>query len=135
MENQRKTLSKGRKITAWILVGLLGALFVMSGAMKLMGSAEMTTFFVKYGLEGKNILIGTGELIAVILFVVPKTSSLGVLLLSAHMGGAIATHMEHGESYILPTILLLFVWVANWLRNPEMFSSFTRKRIRTDVTP
>ena len=127
MTNEQKNISKGRKITGWILVGLLGALFIMSASMKLIGGEEIAANFAKYGLDGKQILIGVGELIAAILFVIPKTSSLGVLLLSAHMGGAIATHMEHGEMYILPAIILLVVWIANWLRNPEMLASFTKK--------
>jgi hypothetical protein len=68
-----------------------------------------------------------GELIAAILLLFPKTSSLEVLLLSAHMGGAIVTHMSHGEMYYPQAIVLLFVWVANYLRTPEMLASFFRK--------
>lgn len=119
--------SKARKITAWILVGLMSALFIMSASMKLMGGAEMATNFAKWGLDGKLMLIGTGELIAAILFLIPRTSSLGVLLLSTHLGGAIATHMEHGEMFFPQAIMLLLVWVANYLRNPEMLASFTKK--------
>lgn len=97
-----------------------------SAAMKLMGSEEMTANFAKWGLDGKLMLIGAGELIAAILFIIPRTSSMGVLLLSAHIGGAIATHMEHGEMFTPQAVMLLVVWVANWLRNPEMLSSFTK---------
>ncbi len=125
---ETKPLSKGRKITAWILVGLMSALFMMSAAMKLMAGkdAEIAVNFIKWGLEGKLMLIGLGELIAAILFLIPRTSSLGVLLLSAHLGGSIATHMEHGEMYIPQAIMLLLVWVANYLRNPEMLASFKK---------
>jgi len=119
-------MSKGRKITGWVLVGLMGALFIMSASMKLMGAEEIATNFAKWGLDGKLMLIGIGELIAAILFIIPRTSSLGVLLLSAHMGGAIATHMEHGEMFIPQAIMLLVVWVANYLRNPEMLASFNK---------
>jgi len=135
MESERNTISKGRKIAAWIIVGLLGLLFIMSGTMKLIGGAEVTAMFARFGLNDKQILIGVGELVAAILFVIPRTSSLGVLLLSSHMGGAIATHMEHGEMFIFPAIVLLLVWISNWLRNPEMLSSFTKKRAGTDTRP
>jgi hypothetical protein len=47
--------------------------------------------------------------------------------MSGLIGGIIATHMEHGEMYLPIAILLLLVWLANWLRNPEMFASFTKK--------
>jgi len=124
-----KPLSKKRKIASWILVGLMSALFIMSAAMKLISGAdsEMAQNFAKWGLEGKLMLVGMGELISVILFLIPRTSSLGVLLLSAHLGGAIATHMEHGEMFLPQSIMLLLVWVANYLRNPEMFASFFKK--------
>ena len=90
-------MSKTRKITAWILVGLMSALFIMTATMKLTAGAdaEIAKNFVKWGLDGKLMLIGTGELIAAILFLIPRTSSLGVLLLSAHLGGAIVTHMSN----------------------------------------
>lgn len=122
-------MSKTRKIINWIFVGLMSALFIMSATMKLMAGAdaEIAVNFVKWGLEGKLMLIGMGELIAAILFLIPRTSSLGVLLLSAHLGGSIATHMEHGEMFIPQAIMLLLVWVANYLRNPEMLASFTKK--------
>ena len=119
--------SKGRKITAWILIGLLSALFLMGGIMKLAGGQEAADNFAKYGLEGRGMLIGMGELIAAILFLIPRTSSLGVLMLTGHLGGAIATHMEHGEPFMPVAIILLLVWFANWLRNPEMLASFTKK--------
>ena len=127
MTNEQNNSSKGRKIAGWILVGLMGALFLMSASMKLIGGEQIAANFAKFGLDGRQILIGAGELIAAILFIIPKTSSLGVLLLSAHMGGAIATHMEHGEMFILQAVILLVVWIANWLRNPEMSASFTKK--------
>ncbi len=122
-------ISKARKVTTWIFVGLMSALFIMSASMKLMAgaNAEIAQNFIKWGLDGKLMLIGMGELIAAIFFLIPRTSSLGVLLLSAHLGGSIATHMEHGEMFIPQAIMLLLVWVANYLRNPEMLASFTKK--------
>ena len=124
-----KTMSKKRKVINWIFVGIMSALFIMSATMKLMAGAdaEIAKNFVKWGLDGKLMLIGMGELIAAILFLIPRTSSLGVLLLSAHLGDAITTHMEHGEMFIPQAIMLLLVWVANYLRNPEMLASFTKK--------
>lgn len=118
---------KIRKITAWIFIEIVSALFIMSASMKLRGGAEIAGNFAKWSLEGKLMLIGMGELTAAILFLIPRTSSLGVLLLSAHMGGAIATHMEHGEIYLPQAIILLLVWSANYLRNPEMLDSFTKQ--------
>lgn len=126
-----ETQSKTRKISAWVLVGLLSTLFVFSASTKFMAignpEAEMYKNFVKWGMEGKLLMIGIGELIAAIFFLIPRTSSLGTLLLTAHFGGAIATHMEHAEMYIPIAVILLLIWVANYLRNPEMLASFTKE--------
>lgn len=122
-------LSKTRKVTTWVFVGLMSALFIMSALMKLMAdaNAEIAQNFIKWGLDGNLKLIGIGELVSAILFLIPRTSSLGVLLLSAHLGGAIVTHMSNAEMFFPQIIMLLLVWVANYLRNPEMLSSFTKK--------
>lgn len=123
-------MSKSRIITGWVLAGLLTALFVMSAFGKLSGSEEMFTNFNKWGLEGRLMLIGLGELIAAILFIIPRTSSLGVLLLTAHMGGAIVTHMSNGESFVFQSAILIVLWITALVRNPEMLRSFTKSNLR-----
>jgi hypothetical protein len=54
---------------------------------------------------------------------------IGVLLLTAHFGGAMATHLEHGEMPYIPVIatIITLIWVAHYLRNPEMLTRFTIK--------
>ncbi len=123
-----KLLFKKRKIVSWTLIGLVSAFLLMSSVIKLMAGAdaEIALNFVTWGLADWMKIIAVGELVSVILFVIPKTSSLGVLLLSAHFGGVIATHMGNGESLIIQVVILLLIWVANYFRNPEMLSSFTK---------
>ena len=55
----------------------------------------------KWGLGEQVTLIGVGEAVSALLFLILRTHSLGLLLLTAYMGGAIVTHMQHGESYVL----------------------------------
>lgn len=118
------SMSKSPKIVGWVLAGLLTALFTMSAIGKFSGAEEIVTNFSKWGLDGRQILIGAGEIISAILFLIPRTSSLGVLLLSAHMGGAIATHMGNAESFIFQSVVLVLIWVTAWVRNPSTLSSF-----------
>lgn len=120
--------SKGRRITAWILTGLLTLMFVGSAIAKLVRAAPVVEGMEKYGLRDQLALIGAGELLSALLFFIPLTNSLGVLLLSAYLGGAIVTHMQNGEPYLVPSILLVLVWVAGYLRHPEVLQSFRAKR-------
>jgi hypothetical protein len=40
------------------------------------------------------------------------------------MGGAIVTHMQNAEPYYSQAVLLLLIWVAGYLRHPELLQSF-----------
>ena len=117
-------MSRGRRIAGWVMTGLLTALFVGSAIGKLTRAAPVVEMFQKWGLGNEVLLIGGGELTSALLFVIPRTHSLGVLLLSGYMGGAIVTHMQHGESYVAQSIILLLIWVAGYLRYPQLLQSF-----------
>jgi hypothetical protein len=63
-------------------------------------------------------------LICTILYVVPMTQVLGAILLTGYLGGAVATHVRHGDpvfSHILfPTYLGAFLWLGLYLRDPAL---------------
>ena len=76
-----------------------------------------------FGISASNFtMIGVVELISVILFIIPRTAVLGTLLLAAYMGGAIATHLEHGQSIVAPAVIAAFVWIVAVVRFPELRS-------------
>ncbi len=121
------TPGKSRRIAAWVLTGLLTLLFSFSAVMKLAAAQPVVEVFTKWGLTNHLMLIGIGELVSALLFAIPRTHSLGVLLLSAYLGGAIVTHMQHGEPYVSPGVVLLLVWITAYLRQPEMFQSLRER--------
>jgi DoxX-like family len=116
-------MSRGRQIAGWVLPVLLTALFVASAAGKLIGAKQVVEMFQKWGLDNEVLLIGSGELLSAVLFVIPRTHSLGILLLSAYVGGAIVTHMQHGEAYVAQSIIVLLIWIAGYLRYPQLLQS------------
>jgi hypothetical protein len=111
---------KALRIAGWVLSGLLGALFAFSASLKFAAAEEVLKQFDAFGLRDFRLLIGVGEVVSTALFLIPRTGVLGTLLLSGYMGGAIATHMEHGESFLIPSVVLALVWVAAGLRMPEL---------------
>jgi hypothetical protein len=118
------TPGKARRIAAWVLTGLLCLLFAFSATMKLVRAQPAVEGFEKFGLSNYMILIGVGELLSAVLFFIPRTNSAGLLLLSAYMGGAIVTHMQHGELFVVQSVILVLIWVAGYLRHPEVLQSF-----------
>lgn len=114
-------LSKNRRIAGWVLASLIAALLLFSAYAKFM-MPEMVVNFEKWGLGNWRIIIACGEIIAALLFLFPRTNIFGMLLLSAHMGGAIVVHMSHGEPFIIPLVILVLVWVTGFIRNPLLLS-------------
>lgn len=89
--------------------------------MKISGATEVIENGAKFGIPFSTfMIIGIIELIALILFIIPRTGILGTLLLASYMGGAIATHLEHNESIITPCAIAAFVWVVAFVRFPEL---------------
>ena len=67
-----------------------------------------------------RIIIGIGEFVSALLFLMPKTNKIGTLLLSSYMGGAIILHMTTAQSIVMPSVVLILVWVVGYLRNPNL---------------
>lgn len=72
--------------------------------------------------------IGIIEAVCLILYIVPRTSILGAVLLTAVMGGAIATHIRVGDpllSHILFGVYLgAALWGGIWLRDARLRAIF-----------
>jgi hypothetical protein len=112
--NQRKNWGP---IAGLVLHILVAGLLIFTGSQKVLGLVPPEAL-AKYGLAEQVRLIGAGALITALLLLIPRTSSLGVLLASAFWGGAICIHMAHGEPYLFQTVLLVLSWAGAYLRNP-----------------
>ena len=112
---------KTKKIVYWILTGLIALLFGSSSLGKLFSSPEALKMAEAFGLTGQTYMtLGIIELVSVILFVIPRTGVLGSLLLIAYMGGAIATHLEHGQPIMAPCVIQAVLWLIIIFRFPEL---------------
>ncbi len=114
----------------WTLTFLLAVLFALSAFLKLTQQEAAVAQAAAVGIDaGTYQLIGVIELIALLLFVVPRTGVLGALLLIAYMGGAIVTHLQHQQPVGMAIVIQSLVWVAAALRFPEL-----RQRLLTART-
>ncbi|MFM7594838.1 MAG: DoxX family protein [Flavobacteriales bacterium] len=114
---------KTNNTVAWVFTGLISLAFLGSAAGKFMANAEALQMAAKMGIDANTyLLIGVVELICLILFIIPRTGILGTLLLAAYMGGAIATHLEHGESIIAPCVVQTVLFLVAFYRFPDLRS-------------
>ena len=107
-------------IAGWVLSGLLGAALVLSAGTKFFPPEAMVKQMKDSPLLGWILIIGIGELVSAILFLIPRTAMPGTLLLSSYFGGAIVAHMMQRESILVPSIFLVLIWTAATLRLPEL---------------
>jgi hypothetical protein len=113
------------KIAGLVLHVLVGGVLIFTGSQKLLGPAPPEAL-VRFGLGEEARLIGAGALLSAALLLIPRTSSLGLLLVSAFWGGAICIHMAHGEPYLVQAALLVLTWAGAYLRDPAALGSFAR---------
>jgi len=116
-------ISKTRKIIGWVIAGLLTALYLFSASGKLVMHPEQME---QMKLADWRIIIAVGEIVSALLFLFPRTNIFGTLLLSAYTGGAIIIHMTGGLSILMPSMILIFVWIGSFVRNPELMAKFSK---------
>lgn len=119
---------KQKNIIGWSLSGLVGLMLTASAIDKIMGSQHALSMSAAFGLSGQvYAILGIIEVISVLLFLYPKTAILGLLLLSSYLGGAIATHLQHGQNIIFPAMFEVIVWIAAVIRFPEITDRILNK--------
>ncbi len=112
-------MSKQRKSIGWV-VTILAVLMPTWGVIGKFTNSEMQGHMTSLGYGDWLNTIAIGELIAVVLFILPKTGKIGILLMSALMGGAIAAHMGHNETFTMQSMVLILSWTAAFIRYPEL---------------
>jgi hypothetical protein len=111
-----KMIWAGRVVSALPVLML-----VFSATMKFIRSPEVVDGFTHLGYQPNVILpLGIVELACTVLYIIPQTSVLGAILLSAYLGGATATHFRVGEPYFAPIITGVFVWFGLFLRDARI---------------
>jgi hypothetical protein len=95
---------------------------ITSAAMKLSHNPQMTGMWTgKLGYpEHLQLIIGLVELACVALYVAPPTAILGAILITGHLGGAIATHVRVGDPFVMPLLFGILAWVGLYLREPRL---------------
>ena len=115
----------GRVLSVLFVLFMLGA----SVTPKLFGMQVATDTMRQLGWpDGYVLMIGIIELVLVLLYIFPKTSVLGAVLMMALLGGAMATQIRVANplfSHQLFSIYLgLFMWGGLWLRDPALRAVF-----------
>ena len=87
-------MTKAQTVTSWIVQIIAAAILFQTLFFKFTGAEESRYIFSKLGLEPwGRIGVGIVELVAAVLLLIPRTSSIGALVSFAVMIGAIVSHL------------------------------------------
>ena len=116
----KKKIWAGRAISALVVLFL-----IFDSLMKFVKPAPVVTASAHLGLPVSAVAgIGIVLLACTTLYVIPRTSILGAILLTGYLGGAVATHLRVGDplfSHVLfPTYVGALVWLGLYLRDDRL---------------
>jgi DoxX-like family len=114
-------LSKKMLWAGYVLSALPVLALLLSGIMKLAKPDSVVEGFVHLGYaESQALGIGIVELLSTVMYVIPRTSVLGAILLTGYLGGATATHVRVGEPFYMAIVLGILVWGGLYLRDERL---------------
>jgi hypothetical protein len=131
-------LTKTQRIIGWTLTVLVGLFLIgASGAPKFLDISakpvmadkggesnefDMATMMAKLQIPLDLLkTLGVIEISVAVLYLIPRTAFLGAILATAHLGGAVWTHLRVGEPWFFPIIIGVLMWLGLALRRPVIF--------------
>jgi len=132
LNTQATSVSKKTLWTGYIVSALPALFLIVDGVVKLLKPAAVVESFVGLGYP-VSLAIGIGILLLLctVVYVIPRTSILGAILLTGYLGGAIATQVRVGAelfSVVFPIILGLLLWGGLFLRDSQLRSLLPLQR-------
>lgn len=120
---------RGRIMTGWIISGLVAAFTLFDAIMKFAKPKPVIDAFARTGWPVElSSTVGAILLVCTILYMIPKTSVLGAILLTGYLGGAVATNLRLQNplfSYTLfPVYFGVMAWIGLWLRERKLGVAF-----------
>ena len=106
---------------------------LMSARWKLTANPWYVREWGRIGWRTQDLpFIASLQLGAILLYVIPRTSVLGAVILTGYMGGAIASYVRIGELYppLVPLTTAMLAWLGIFLRDERLRDLLPFRRTR-----
>lgn len=118
---QTAPISKTSLWSARIIMVLVVLFMLFDGVTKVMKEAHVLQAQVQLGIpESLTVGIGIVALVCTVLYAIPRTAILGAILLTGYLGGAVATQVRTGGSFIFPIVFAVLIWLAPFLTDDRL---------------
>jgi len=109
--------TKLRYVAGVVMSGLVIAFMLFDAGMKLIPLDIVITTTAELGYPPSPGLargLGIAALVCTTLYAVPRTAVLGAILLTAYMGGTVATHLRVGNPLFTHMLFGVYLAVLAW---------------------
>lgn len=128
--------------TGRILSGAMALFLLMDGIMHLTTIPAVVEASNRIGLPmSLAVTLGIVELVCLAVYVYPRTSVLGTILLTGYLGGAVAMHLRAGSPLfgetLFPVYIGILLWGGLYFREPRLHAllPFVRSSERRSEEP
>ena len=128
--NQSGVLSRKSLWTGRIISGIAILFMLFDSITKLLKVDAVVKASAQLGYSGTALsAIGATLLVCVVVYVIPRTSILGAVLITGYLGGAVATNLRVGtplfSNVLFPVYFGVLVWAGLYLREQRVRSFFS----------
>jgi hypothetical protein len=121
---QTAPVSKSMVWTGRVLSAIPSLFLLLDGVMKLVKPEPVVEATVRLGYR-EGVILGLGIVLiaCTVVYLIPRTSILGAILLTGYLGGAVATHVRVDEGLFpvfFPVIVGALLWGGLFLRDARL---------------
>lgn len=109
----------------YVASGLIVLFMLLDSVMKVLELPVAVETTASLGYPGTSVrALGILLLLCTVLYALPRTAVLGAILLTAYLGGAVATHLRAGSPLLGYTLFGVYLgpimWGGLFLRDPRV---------------
>ncbi len=112
----KSMLWAGRIISAFCVLFL-----IFDSVIHLLNVPPVVQAFAQLGYSDALALpLGIIELVCIALYVIPRTSILGAILMTAYLGGATAAQVRIGGPWLFSVFIGVLIWAGLFLQDEDL---------------
>ena len=130
----QSTAVSNKRLWVGRIMSALPVLFlIFDSVIHVMRIPPVVEGFAKLGYSiSLAIPLGIIEIVCLVLYVIPRTSVLGAVLLTGYLGGAVATNLRTGaplfSNVLFPVYVGVLLWGGLYLRDNSLRAVFPVRR-------
>jgi len=125
------SLSPAKTWSGRVLVVLTALFMLLDGVMKIVKPPQVLEANVRLAYPVSALSgIGIALIACTLIYLIPRTSMLGAVLLTGYLGGAVASNVRAGSGWfetIFPVLFAVLVWAGLGLRDRRLQTLLTAK--------